>query len=128
MQNKVYLVGAGPGSPDLITIRGHEILKQADVIIYDYLVDKRILDEAKPGAELICCDTLGKNRHSDGFLVHNERISQIVIKKVKEGKRVIRLKNGDVSIFSRTSQELQPLVKEEIEFEIVPGVTAADRK
>lgn len=123
---KVYLIGAGPGSPDLITVRGREILRQAEVVIYDYLVDKRILDEAKEGAELICCDTLGKDRYSDGFLIHNEKINQLVIKKVKEGKKVIRLKNGDPGIFSRTSQELEPLVKNKIAFEIVPGVTAAN--
>lgn len=122
---KVYLVGAGPGDPSLITVRGLEILRQADVVIYDYLVDKRLLEEAKVGAELICCDTLGKKRYSDGFLIHNEKINQLVIKKVKEGKKVVRLKNGDPGIFSRTSQELESLVKENIEFEIVPGVTAA---
>lgn len=125
MANKVYLVGAGPGSPDLITLKGLEILRQADVLIYDYLVDKRILAEAKEGAELICCDTLGKNRYSDGFLIDHEKISNLVIKKAKEGKKVIRLKNGDPSIFSRTSQELEALVKQKIEFEIVPGVSAA---
>lgn len=125
MRNKVYLIGAGPGDPALITLKGLEILRQADVVIYDYLVDKLILEEAKEGAELICCDTLGKNRYSDGFLIHNERISNLVIKKVKEGRKVIRLKNGDPSIFSRVSQELDALVKEKIEFEIVPGVTAA---
>lgn len=125
MNGKVYLIGAGPGHPGLITVRGLEILRQADVIIYDYLVDKRILQEAQEDAELICCDTLGKKRHSDGFLIHNEKISRLVVKKVREGKRVIRLKNGDVSIFSRTSQELEALVKNRIDFEIVPGVTAA---
>lgn len=124
MKNKVYLVGAGPGAPGLITIRGLEILRQADVIIYDYLVDKKILDEAKAGAELVCCDTLGKGRHRDGFLIHNERITRLVVKKAREGKKVIRLKNGDPGIFSRTSQELEPLVKNGIDFEIVPGVTA----
>lgn len=123
--NKVYLIGAGPGNPGLITVKGLEILRQADVVIYDYLVDKRLLEEAKEDAELICCDKLGKNRYSDGFLIHNEKISQLVISKVKEGEKVIRLKNGDVSIFSRFSQELDALVKEKIEFEIVPGVTAA---
>lgn len=125
MKNKVYLVGAGPGDPDLITIKGREILRQAEVVIYDYLIDRRLLDEAKEDAELICCDKLGKDRYSDGFLTHKEKINQLVIKKVKEGKKVIRLKNGDVSIFSRTSQELEPLVKNKIEFEIVPGVSAA---
>ncbi len=125
MKGKVYLVGAGPGDPALITVKAREILRQADVVIYDYLVHKMILQEAKSDAELICCDTLGKDRHSDGFLIHNEKINQLVIKKVREGKKVIRLKNGDPSIFSRTSQELEPLIKNKIEFEIVPGVTAA---
>jgi uroporphyrinogen III methyltransferase/synthase len=125
MKYKIYLVGAGPGAADLITVRGLAILRQADVVIYDYLVDKRILDFAKEGTELICCDRLGKNRFSDGFLIHNEKINQLVIKKVKEGKKVIRLKNGDVSIFSRWSQELEALAKEKIDFEVVPGVTAA---
>ena len=125
MRSKVYLVGAGPGVPDLITIRGLNILRQADVIIYDYLIDKRILAEARPDAELICCDTLRKDRYSDGFLLHNEKINQLVVKKAKEGKKVIRLKNGDPGVFSRISQELEPLVKNKIEFEIVPGVTAA---
>ena len=125
IKNKVYLVGAGPADPGLITVRGREILRQADVVIYDYLVDKRLLEFAKEKAELICCDKLSKDRYSDGFLIHNEKIGQLVIKKVKEGKRVIRLKNGDPSIFSRLSQELETLVKNKIEFEIVPGVTAA---
>ena len=125
MKAKVYLVGAVPGKADLITLRGLEILRQADVVIYDYLVDKRILEEAKAGAELVCCDTLGKNRYSDGFAIHQERINDLLIKRAKEGKKVMRLKNGDISIFSRLSQELDALVKEGIEFELVPGVTAA---
>jgi uroporphyrinogen III methyltransferase/synthase len=125
-KNKVYLVGAGPGKPDLITVRGLNILKEADVVIYDYLVDKELLRYAKEGAELICCDRLAKKgRYSDGFLIHNEEINQLVIKKVEEDKMVVRLKNGDPGIFSRTSQELEALVKEGIEFEIVPGVSAA---
>ncbi len=124
-KGKVYLIGAGPGSPDLITVRGLEILKQAEVIIYDYLVDKRILDNAKEDAELICGDTLGKNRYSDGFLKNNEKVNQLVVKRVLQGNKVIRLKNGDPAIFSRLSQELDALVKNKIDFEIVPGITAA---
>ena len=122
---KVYLVGAGPGKPDLITARGLSILKEADVVIYDYLVDKRILENVKEGAELICCDKLGKKRYSNGFLVHQVKINNLLVKKTKEGKKVIRLKNGDPGIFSRLSEELSALVKNRIEFEIVPGVTAA---
>ena len=126
MTGKVYLVGAGPGKADLITVRGLEILRQANVVVYDYLVDKAILEEAKPSAELICCDKLAKKgRYSDGFLIHQEKIHALVVKKAKEGKKVIRLKNGDSSIFSRISQELDALIKNRIDFEIVPGVTAA---
>lgn len=113
-KGKVYIIGAGPGSPDLITVRGREILSQADVVIYDYLIDKRILDEARPGAELIYCGTVEK------------KIDSMVLKAARQGKNVARLKSGDVTIFSRLSQELDGLVKEGIEFELVPGVTAAN--
>lgn len=126
MTGKVYLVGAGPGKADLITVRGLEILRQAEVVIYDYLVDKRILEETRPDAELICCDKLAKKgRYSDGFLIHQEKIHDLVVKKAREGKKVIRLKNGDPCLFSRTSSELEELVKNGIDFEVVPGVTAA---
>jgi uroporphyrinogen III methyltransferase/synthase len=125
VRSKVYLVGAGPGRPDLITVRGLNILREADVVIYDYLVSKELLKEAKEGAELICCDKLSRRRYPDGFLLHQEEINNLLIKKAREGKRVIRLKNGDPSIFSRCSQEWEALVKEKIEFEVVPGVTAA---
>ncbi len=125
-KSKVYLVGAGPGRLDLITVRGLNILKEADVVIYDYLVDKRVLENTKKGAELICCDKLAKKgKYSDGLLIHRGKINDLLIKKVKEGKKVIRLKNGDPSFFSRCSEELDILVKNKIEFEIVPGVTAA---
>lgn len=123
---KVYIVGAGPGRADLITLRGLNILKEAEVIIYDYLIAPEILDFAKEGAELICCDKLAKKgRYSDGFLIHQGKITDLLIKKTKEGKKVVRLKNGDPAIFGRFSQELEALVKNGIEFEIIPGVTAA---
>lgn len=125
MASKVYLVGAGPGSADLITVRGRNILRQAEVVIYDYLVDRRILEEAPQDAELICCDKLGKKRYANSFSLHQERINDVIVKKVKAGKRVVRLKSGDPGIFSRTSSELDVLVKNKIAFEIVPGVTAA---
>lgn len=123
--NKVYFVGAGPADAGLITVRGLEILRQADTVIYDYLIDKRLLENAKEGAELICCDTLGKKRYSDGFSNGQDKINALIVKKAKEGKRVLRLKNGDTAIFSRISQELDALNKNRIGFEIVPGVTAA---
>jgi len=126
MKAKVYLIGAGPGKPDLITVRGLHILEEADVVIYDYLVDKRLLEYAREGAEFICCDKLAeKGRYSDGFSIHQERISNLIVKKAKEGKKVVRLKNGDISIFSRLSQELDALVRNKIDFELVPGVTVA---
>ena len=125
-QQKVYIIGAGPGKADLITLRGAAILKEADVVIYDYLVDRKILEYAKPGAELICCDCLArKGRFSDGFTIHQEKIHKLLIKKAKQGKKVARLKNGDPAIFSRLSQELEALSQAGLKFEIVPGVTAA---
>jgi len=125
MSGKVYLVGAGPGKSDLITVRGLNILRQADIIIYDYLVDKAILEEIKSGAELISCEDLGKKRYSGESLSAQRKINDLIVKKAKQGKRVIRLKNGDPSVFSRVSEEMEVLVKNKIEFEIVPGVTAA---
>lgn len=126
MAGKIYLVGAGPGSPDLITVRGRRILRQAEVVIYDYLVNQEILSEVQPRAELICCDKLAKKgSYSDGFLIQQEKIHRLMVKMAKQGKKVIRLKNGDPAIFSRLSGELEALVKNKIDFEIVPGVTAA---
>ena len=128
MSGKVYLVGAGPGKSDLITVRGLNILREGDVVIYDYLVDRQILDETKDGAELICCDTIGKKRYSDGFLTHSEKIIQLIIKKAKEGKKVVRLKNGDPGIFGRTSQELEALAKENIEVPIAGKIISVEAK
>lgn len=125
MNNKVYFVGAGPGKPDLITVRGAEVIRQADVVIYDYLVNKQILGQMSENAELICCDTLGKQQYSHRVSLSQERINKLIIRKAKEGKRVVRLKNGDPSLFSRLSQELEALIKAHIEFEVVPGVTSA---
>lgn len=123
---KVYLVGAGPGKPDLITVRGLNILKEADTIIYDYLVDEKILEDAREDAELISSKKLGKSRSAFGSSQAQHRLNSLIVKKAKEGKKVIRLKNGDPSIFSRSSQELKALSKEGIDFEIVPGVSAAN--
>ena len=98
-KGKVYLVGAGPAGKDLITVKGLEVLRQADTVIYDYLIDKEFLQEAKEGAELICCDKLRGKNYSDGFLIHNEQIGQLTAKKAREGRKVVRLKNGDPGIF-----------------------------
>ncbi|NQV04623.1 MAG: uroporphyrinogen-III C-methyltransferase [Candidatus Omnitrophica bacterium] len=124
--NKVYLIGAGPGRPDLITVRGLNILKQADVVVHDYLIDKALLDEARPGAQVISCRSLGKECYSRNPQLAQKRINELVVREAKEGKRVVRVKNGDPSIFSRSREEIKSLVKNKIEFEIVPGVTAAN--
>ncbi|MEW6009560.1 MAG: uroporphyrinogen-III C-methyltransferase [Candidatus Omnitrophota bacterium] len=110
---KVYFIGAGPGDPGLITVRGKAILQTAEVIIYDYLLDKRLLDGLRPDVRLICADKLQK------------KINNLLIKTAKIGKKVVRLKNGDPSIFARLGEELEALTKNRIDFEIVPGVTAA---
>ncbi len=123
---KVYLIGAGPGKADLLTVRGAGILGQADVVVYDYLVDKSILEYAREDAELICGgECARKGRYSYGHPVKQDIIDRIIVEKVNENKRVVRLKNGDPAFFSRFSEELRNLIKNDIEFEVVPGVTAA---
>ncbi len=123
---KVYLIGAGPGKADLITVRGLNILKEAEVIIYDYLVDNSILKFAKKDADLVCCDSLAEEgTYKRRSSASQEIINRELIKRAKQGKKVIRLKNGDPSLFGRSSCELTALLGEGIEFEIVPGVTAA---
>lgn len=117
---KVYLIGAGPGDPGLITVKGLECVKKADVIIYDYLANERILDHRRPDAELIYVGKQG-SRHT---LPQNE-INSLIVKKAKEGKIVARLKGGDPFIFGRGGEEAEELVDNGIPFEIVPGVTAA---
>lgn len=107
---KVYLIGAGPGRVDLITVRGMKILGEADTVVYDYLVDPGMLKYAKEGAELVCRDQKGAGR--------------LLVKRALEGKKAIRLKSGDPSIFARTREELASLARNGIAFEIVPGVTA----
>ena len=119
------MVGAGPGKADLITVRGRNILREADVVIYDYLADGRLLDEARPGAELICCGRLAKKgRYSDGSPVRQEEIGRLTVQKANEGKKVVRLKNGDPFVFGRGLEELENLAAAGIDFEVVPGITA----
>lgn len=112
-KGKVYIVGAGPGEPELITVKGKEILNRADVVIYDYLVDEAILRYAKNDAELIRADEGVK-----------ESVPFLMLRKVKDGKKVVRLKNGDPMIFSRSAEELSFLNKHGVDYEIVSGVTA----
>ena len=117
---KVYLVGAGPGDPGLITLRGAECLRRANLVLYDYLVNPRILEHASTGAELVC---LGG--HADGRILPQEEINQRLIEAALAGRTVVRLKGGDPAIFARAADEIDALREAGLEFEIVPGITAA---
>lgn len=117
---RVYLVGAGPGDPALLTLRGAECLRGADVVLYDYLVNPVLVAHCRPEAERIC---LGK--HGGGRIWPQEEINDQLVALAKQGKTVVRLKSGDPAIFARGAEEIERLVKEQIEFEIVPGITAA---
>lgn len=124
-KGKVYLIGAGPGKPDLITVRGQKILCTADVVVYDYLVDQRILKNVNKSAECISCQSSSHHKTHRADLNRQENINQLLVKKAREGKMVVRLKGGDPAIFSRCLYELEALAKAKIEFEVVPGITAA---
>ncbi len=117
---KVYLIGAGPGDPGLITVKGLECVKKADVIIYDYLANERLLEQRRPDAELIYVGKQG-GRHT----LPQAEINTLIVKKAREGKIVARLKGGDPFIFGRGGEEAEELVDHGIPFEVVPGVTAA---
>jgi uroporphyrinogen III methyltransferase/synthase len=117
---KVYLIGAGPGDPGLITVKGLECVKKADVIIYDYLANERLLDHRRLDSELIYVGKQG-GRHT----LPQVEINALIVRKAREGKVVARLKGGDPFIFGRGGEEAEELVDSGIPFEIVPGVTAA---
>lgn len=117
---KVYLVGAGPGDPGLLTVRGAECLRQADVVLYDYLAGPELLIHTRPDAELFC---LG--RHGQGRLMSQTETCDLMIRHAKQGRTVVRLKGGDPAIFARLAEELAALEAADIDYEIVPGVTAA---
>jgi uroporphyrinogen III methyltransferase / synthase len=119
-KGKVYLVGAGPGDPGLLTLRAKECIERADVIIYDYLANEAFLGYADSGAELIYVGKMGGS-HSKS----QEEINRLICNKAEKGLNVVRLKGGDPFIFGRGGEEAQELVKAGIPFEIVPGVTSA---
>jgi uroporphyrin-III C-methyltransferase len=116
---KVYLVGAGPGDPKLITVYGMECIQKADVILYDRLVNEQLLSHAKPDAELIFVGKLpGKHE------VIQEKINELLIEHAVAGKVVTRLKGGDPCIFGRVGEEAAVLAERGIKYEIVPGITS----
>jgi uroporphyrinogen III methyltransferase/synthase len=119
MSGRVYLVGAGPGDPGLLTLRGRELLAQADAVVYDYLVSPRLLDHAPDRAERIY---VGKR--AAAHTLSQEGINQLLIDKARAGKTVVRLKGGDPFIFGRGGEEALALVEAGIEWEVVPGVTS----
>ncbi len=116
----VYLVGAGPGDPGLLTIRGLECLRKADLIIYDRLVSPSLLHAAPPNARRLCVNELA-SRHADRWPIVNERM----IAAARAGSIVVRLKGGDPAIFAHLAEETAALRTAGIAYEIVPGVTAA---
>jgi len=116
----VSLVGAGPGNAGLITVRGLELLQQADVVVYDRLVDDGLLAHARRDAELIY---VGKS--SGDHTIEQAEINRILVAKAKEGKSVVRLKGGDPFVLGRGGEEAEALVENHIPFEVVPGVTSA---
>jgi len=118
---EAYLVGAGPGGADLITIRGRQLLASADVVLYDRLVSPSILSYARREAELIC---VGKTPRRPS--ITQKQLNRLLVQLVQAGKRVCRLKGGDPMIFGRGGEELEALAEAGLKFQVVPGVSAAE--
>lgn len=120
MNGKVYLVGAGPGDPGLITVRGLECLSKADVVIYDYLASPVLLGNVREDAEIIYVGKKGGDH-----TLSQEKINDLIVQKALKGVNIVRLKGGDPFIFGRGGEEAEKLSTQKIPFEIVPGVTSA---
>jgi len=119
MTGKVYLVGAGPGDPELITVRGHALLRQCDAIVYDRLIDSAVL----PSPTIAEMHYVGKLDFSTESWTQ-EAINDLLVRLAREGKRVVRLKGGDPFVFGRGGEEAQVLADAGIPFEVVPGVSS----
>lgn len=117
---KVYLVGSGPGDPELLTLKARRLIDSADVVVYDQLPGKMILDSIPAGTERI-----DAGKHAGDHTLRQDEINTVIIEKAREGKNVVRLKGGDPYMFGRGGEEAQELIEAGIEFEIVPGITSA---
>lgn len=120
MIGKVYLVGAGPGDPDLITVKGLRLIRAADVIIYDRLIPHELLGEARPDAELV-----DGGKEPTRHRLSQETINRQLVEKAEQGALVVRLKGGDPFVFGRGGEEALACFKAGIPFEVVPGVSSA---
>src|SRR5262249_12845178 len=120
MTGKVYLVGAGPGDPNLLTLKGKNCLGRAEVVLYDRLVSAELLEHAAPSAELIYVGKQAGKR-----CVNQREIEQLLVRKAREGKLVVRLKGGDPFVFGRGGEEAAALKRAGIPYEIVPGISSA---
>ena len=117
---KVFICGAGPGDPNLITLKARELLNSCDVVLYDRLICKEIIDQIPAR-----CEKIYVGRSIGDLTTHQDATNNLMVEEAKKGKRVLRLKGGDPFIFGRGGEEAEYLFERNIEFEIIPGVTSA---